>query len=41
MASLASEVGVRAVADLADFADACCDMQFGEITLEVPTRAAG
>lgn len=41
VASLASEAGVRAVADLANFADAGCDMQFGEINLEVPTRAAG
>jgi uncharacterized protein (TIGR02118 family) len=36
LASLASEAGERAVADLANFADAGCDMQFGEVTVVTP-----
>ncbi|BBF99379.1 MULTISPECIES: EthD family reductase [Pseudonocardia] len=36
IASLGSDVGQRAVADLANFADAGCEMQFGEVTVEVP-----
>lgn len=40
LASLNSEVGKQAVADQGRFAQAGCDMQFGEIVVEVPTNAA-
>ncbi|GLZ50276.1 putative ethyl tert-butyl ether degradation protein EthD [Actinomycetospora sp. NBRC 106375] len=36
LASLDSEEGKRAVADLANFAQAGCEMQFGDVTVEVP-----
>lgn len=35
VASLGSEAGQRAVADLANFAEAGCEMQFGDVTVEV------
>ncbi len=35
LASLGSDAGQRAVADLANFAEAGCEMQFGEVTVEV------
>jgi uncharacterized protein (TIGR02118 family) len=37
LASLGSEIGQRAVADIPNFADAGCEMQFGEVAVEVPT----
>ncbi|MCE0762071.1 EthD family reductase [Pseudonocardia kujensis] len=40
VASLGSGVGQQAVADMANFAEAGCEMHFGEVTVVVPATNA-